>query len=494
MTTHGWQVMGNGDFAQLTNGQAAAAQDVTSGQTPYQAALDQLREAAIGPNGHFSLARFEARGPEVAEWCRQTALEILRRINDDALNRHARPAFAADVAAVAEGLLSDLLGLGPLEQLLNLDDVEDVAVNGPRDIWFKRRSRRWEKSPITYPDAQTLQVALNRAIVHSGRQVGPLTPIIDASLKSGDRLNIVSEPCAQTWPTAAIRKHREAGFTVADLVRGGGERGVASARHTLPNYFEVETPEGLLTALSATFLHMAVIAGLNILVIGATGVGKTALVSALGRLIPADRRVVVIEDTRELNFRGGLREGQVGNVAYFLTRPAGEGVAPITQRDLVLAALRQRPDALTLGEARGGEAYDLLKALWTGHANGLTSLHADSVEDVPTRIRMMLHESNFQTEVTELTTALWIAKAFNLVISLRLSESQQRQVAEIAEFTGGVEGQVPVRTPLFLRAQNRERLLCTGHRLTPEHEARLQRYGFKYDAIVHAARDRGEHL
>jgi pilus assembly protein CpaF len=211
---------------------------------------------------------------------------------------------------------------------------------------------------------------------------------------------------------------------------------------------------------------------------------------ALGRMIPIDRRIVVIEDTRELRMRG-LRNGD--NCVYLLTRPATiEGLPAITQKDLVIAALRQRPDALTVGEARGAEVFDMLKALWTGHKNGLTSVHADTIADVSSRIRMMLQETSFSTEVSEGTVAMWIARAFQLGVTLRRTDSGRRYVEEIVEFTGGVEGNVPVTTPLFRYDQARRRMICTGQRLDRRHEGMLREAGFSYDLIVQAGRERGE--
>jgi pilus assembly protein CpaF len=388
-----------------------------------------------------------------------------------------------------QALLNDIFGMGPIEVLMRLPDVEDIAINGPCDIWFKRRGY-WEKSDIEYPDPQALLVTLNRAIVHTNRQAGPLTPIVDATLRSGHRINIVTQPLATPWPVASIRIHRDRTLLMEDLVVMGGEDRAAPQPRLLPDYFERDSGRGTVAPLAATFLHMAVLAGFNILVVGPTGVGKTTVLGALGRLIPADRRILVIEDTRELRIRGMANSA---NCIYLVTRPPSlEGGTAITQRDLVIAALRQRPDALTVGEARGPEVFDMLKALWTGHRNGLTSIHADAIGDVPNRIAMMLQEANFQTEVSEATIAHWIARAFHLGLSLRRIETGRRYVDEIVEFTGGVEGTVPVTTPLFRYATGRQRLLCTGFRLDPEHEAQLLAVGYRYDLILDAAHERKE--
>ena len=442
-----------------------------SAQSAYATALERLRNAAVGPDGHFSMAELDAQAPSTIEWCRQEAIKIIRAVDDDSLTLTSRRAFDRDPELVAEALLNELFGLGQLEELLQIPDVEDIAINGPHDIWYKARGG-WVKSHIEYPDPQTLLSILNRAIVHSGRQAGPLTPIVDAMLRTGHRINIVTDPIAFPWPVASIRLHRFNALTMADLVRSGGEDAERPEPPLIPNYAEFESGSGLFTAVSAAFLHMAVL-------------------GALGRMIPADRRIILIEDTPELNFRGGKEDGCVENAVYFRTRADSvEGLRPITQRDLLLAALRQRPDALTVGEARGAEVFDMLKALWTGHRNGLTSIHADSIEDVPSRIRMMLQEAHFETEVSESTVALWIGKAFHIGVTLRRADTGRRFVEEITEFTGGVEGAVPVRTTLFQHDAGARRLRCTGHRLHASHESLLRQAGYSYDAIGQALRSR----
>lgn len=463
----------------------------SNGKAPYEAALNLLREAATGQNGQFTPAELEAQAPETVQWCKAKSFDIVRLLNDRSLSANARPAFEQPDEQIVEALLNDLFGMGPIEALMRMPDVEDIAINGPDDVWYKARGG-WVKSDIGYRSAEVLQITLNRAIVHTNRQVGPLAPIVDATLRAGHRINIVTEPLAHPWPVASIRIHRDKSLTMEDLVVSGGQDHSQPEPHRISNYFACDNSQGMFSALSATFLHMAVVAGFNILVVGATGVGKTTVLGALGRMIPADRRILVIEDTRELKIRGNGKNNADNNV-YFVTRPATvEGLPAITQKDLVLAALRQRPDALTVGEARGAEVFDMLKALWTGHRNGLTSIHAESLDDVSNRIRMMLQEAHFETEVTEATVALWIAKAFQLAVMLRRTETGRRYVEEITEFTGGVEGSVPVRTPLFQYDKATRRLLCTGHGLHETREDMLRQAGYTYDSIVEAALERSE--
>ncbi len=456
---------------------------------PFAHVLEALREAATGAAGRFSPAEVDSAGDAVFSWCRDRATQLVGELNDRSWEARSRAAFDQPTDEIVGRLLDHLLGLGPLETILRMPDVEDIAINGPDDIWFKALGN-WVRVNHGFRSPQEALIVLNRTIVHTGRQAGPLTPIVDGTMRQGHRINIITQPLTDPWPVASIRIHRDHSLQMPDLVASGGEdHGQPSAPH-LPDYFSQDRGSGMFTALSATFLHMAVIAGFNILIVGPTGVGKTTVLGALGHMIPADRRIVAIEDTRELRMRG-LKNGD--NCVYLITRPATlEGLPAITQRDLVIAALRQRPDALTVGEARGAEVFDMLKALWTGHRNGLTSIHADSIGDVSSRIRMMLQEASFQTETSEATVALWIARAFHLGITLRRSETGRRYVEEIVEFTGGIEGALPVTTPLFRYDGARRRLLCTGQRLDIGHEAMLREAGFAYDLVLQGARERSE--
>jgi pilus assembly protein CpaF len=493
-----WQITPEGQEREIYNPLAGNGRGNGKGQTAganiprtfYETALEKLRDAATGPGGQFTPAELEAQAPETVAWCRRKAQDLVQQINDESLTAEAHLAFEQP-EQVVEALLNDLLGMGPLEELLRLPDVEDVAINGPHDVWYKAQGG-WVKSPIQFRSSEVALLTLNRAIVRTGRQAGPLTPIVDATLRQGHRINIITEPLTDPWPVAAIRVHRDHSLRMEELVSSGGEDYGDAEPVLIPDYFSRDDSAGMISALAASFLHMAVVAGFNVLVVGAAGVGKTTLLGALGRMIPNHKRIVVIEDTRELRFRGAAN-GE--NCVYLLTRPATlEGLPAITQRDLVITALRQRPDALTVGEARGAEVFDMLKALWTGHRNGLTSIHADSITDVSSRIRMMLQEASFQTAIAEETVSLWIAKAFHLGITLRRTETGRRYVEEIVEFTGGVEANVPVTTTLFTYDPTLRRLRCTGHRLDAIHEAMLREAGYTYDAILDAARERRELL
>lgn len=492
----GWKLLDDdGDDGKGFNpmaGKATEATALAAQDSYYDQALAQLRTAALGDAGQagqFTAAEIEAQAPETVEWCRQQAERILHELNDQSLSaRHLRAFERPDEQVIAE-LLNDMFGLGPLQPLLKGEDVEDIALCGPQDAWVKRRGG-WEKADVTFRSSEALQSLLNHAISHTGRSVSARTPIVDAHLKSGDRLSVVGEGIADPWPAAVIRIHHPNAIAPRDLVSRGGRRDpkvrskVRTTRLALTDFAALDNGQGPLSGTALTFLQMSVLCQLNIMIVGPTGTGKTSIINVLGSFIPEDRRVVIIEDTPEIHLPRA-------NTQRFVTRPQTlEGLAEIDQAYLVRLALRQRPDHIILGEARGGEVFHLLKAHWTGHSGGLTSIHADSVEDVFERIRMMLQEANFSTEISEKAVALWVAKAINLIITLKKTDG--RYCEEIAAFTGAIEGSVPVRQSLFVDDPEHERLVCTGQYLDDRLNAKLLAFGFDYREIIDQARARGE--
>jgi pilus assembly protein CpaF len=452
-------------------------------QDLFQRALELARSAI---SDQYKSAEIDNPTPAVISGARQKTLDVLKALNDEHIQQKYTVGIP-NMLEVAELILAAIFGLGQVEKLVEIEGVEDVVMNGPKEVLIKRNGT-WEATDVTFTSSGELLTMINRAIAHTGQQAGARTPIIDAVLRKGHRVNIVTDPLADPWPVISIRIKRETQWTMADMVGRPVRPRRFVAPHQVPDY-EAMGNEGLFTPLAARFLHMAVVAGFSTVVIGATGVGKTIVLNALGSMIPADRRIITIESVRELQFRQperGENWARYGNEVHFITRAATlEGLTAVTEADLVRACLRQRPDALTVGEARGAEVYDLIKALMTGHRGGLTSIHAESVEEVPDRIRMMLQEAHFSTEVTEETVAYLIAKSFQLAIMLRLTEDGRRYVEEISELTGGIEGRRnPVRNPLFIWDPERGRLCFTGAQLA--HKAMLQQAGFQYDRDLHA--------
>ncbi len=475
-------------------------------------ALARLRERALPPAGPFTSAELAEQGEEVRDFCRAALLEILSALNDESLRRRARRAFDEADGVVADALLDVFFGLGRIERLFALPGIEDIALNGPGEVLYYARDR-WHATDIVFDSPEMALGMLNRAIDHEDARAGRASPIVDAVLKKGQRLSILTDPIASPSPAAVIRIREPRPFSAWDMLRSGGEVWAEpdDAAAAVPDYFglapteagerrdldawndatDATAPRGLLTPTVVDFLHKIVIAGWNIIVLGRTGVGKTALLSMLGNLIPRERRIVVIEDTPELAFRVD-GSGRPNNVVYLrASRKRADGARAYTQQDLLEAALRQRPDAIVMGEARGAEVHELLNVHHTGHRNGLTSIHAHSVAELPRRIKLMLNQSDAGRTWSEAGAADLIASAFDLGITLTKVRGQ-RQVQEIVEFTGGVEGSHPVLNPLFVHDARSGRLRCTGHGLTPLHERLLADVGFGYHQTLDAARRLGD--
>jgi pilus assembly protein CpaF len=446
--------------------------------------VERVRQATAK---EFPADRILAADDGVRDWVEGFARDWLKRQRQEA-RASGRAQLAGSNDELVRHVIADVLGLGELETLRQIEDVEDIAINGPKEAYVFRRGK-WEPvAGIEWASEDELLELLNRAIAPTGRQVTPLRPICDAILPGGDRINIVMRPCANPSPCVSIRVRAPQRISFLDLVTVPQRRGTGRPEWDLPDYTKLAEDGAMLNAVAATFLHMAVTAGLNILVVGATGVGKTTVLSTLGELIPRDRRIVVIEDTPELRMRE-TENDKPGNCVYFLTRLRGlEGTSAVTQTDLVRASLRQRPDALTLGEARGGEILDLLKALATGHRNGLTSLHAEGVEEVPIRIKQMFQEADVRVGITNEVVAQWIAQAFHLVISLGIFPDGRRYVKQILEFSGRVEGEQPARQILFRHDRDREELAWTGMRLARTHL--FEEHGLDFQTVVDMANQR----
>ena len=265
----------------------------------------------------------------------------------------------ADRAALCERVLLLATGLGPLEPLLSDPAVEEVMVNGPGDVWVERGGRL-ERTGVRFESEAELMHAIERVLAPLGRRVDEASPLCDARLADGSRVNVVIPPLSLGGPCLTIRRFRSEGFSLRDLVRAG------TLGHRV-----------------AEFLALCVAARASVLVSGGTGSGKTTTLGALSGTIPAGERVVTIEDAAELRLRQP-------HVVRLESRPANlEGRGEVTIRQLVRNALRMRPDRIVVGEVRGAEALDMLQALNTGHDGSLTTVHANSPVDALRRIETL---------------------------------------------------------------------------------------------------------
>jgi pilus assembly protein CpaF len=316
------------------------------------------------------------------------------------VDRDAALLSEADRAEVAARVVRDSVGLGPLEDLLADPTVEEVMVNGPGAVYVERRGRL-EETAVVFESEEDLRNAIERILAPLGRRVDELSPMVDARLADGSRVNVVIPPLAIDGPAISIRRF------------GANRPGPAELVAT-----------GTLDEEQRQRLEAAVAARRSILVSGGTGSGKTTLLNALSSFIAPSERVVTIEDAAELRL-------QQPHVVRLESRPAGiEGRGEVTIRDLLRNALRMRPDRIVIGEVRGAEALDLLTALNTGHDGALSTVHANSPTDALARLETLALMAG--VGLPHETVAAQIQRGIDLVVHLRRLPDGSRRVTEIA--------------------------------------------------------------
>ncbi len=312
-----------------------------------------------------------------------------------------------DRQRLVEALTNDVLGLGPLESLLADPDVTEVMVNGPKHVFVERRGRI-TRSSVTFESNEQLMQVIDRIVSSIGRRVDESSPMVDARLKDGSRVNVIIPPLALRGPTLTIRKFSKDPLQVSDLVRFGTA-----------------------TEDMMEFTRACVSARLNVVVSGGTGSGKTTTLNILSSFIPDDERIVTIEDAAELQLRQE-------HVVTLETRPANvEGRGAVGIRELVINSLRMRPDRIVVGECRGGEALDMLQAMNTGHDGSLTTVHANTPSDVLSRLETMVLMAG--AELPSRAIREQIASAVNLIVhQMRLRDGSRRivNITEVLDFDG----------------------------------------------------------
>ncbi|MBV8093976.1 MAG: CpaF family protein [Acetobacteraceae bacterium] len=357
-------------------------------------AIEQLREICLA---QLEPAAAAAMPPELlAKGMERLIGEIAteRRIQLNGREQHA----------LARELVHDMRGLGPLEPLLEDDSIADIMVNGPDKIFVERRGKV-EVSSARFRDRAHLCGICQRIATAVGRRVDESSPMVDARLKDGSRVNIVFTPLALDGPYVSIRKFGKKTIDFAKLIEFGA-----------------------LTEQVARVLQIAARARLNIVISGGTGSGKTTLMNALSRLIDPGERVVTVEDAAELQL-------QQPHVVRLETRPPSlEGHGEITQRDLVRNALRMRPDRIIIGEVRGAEAFDMLQAMNTGHDGSMSTIHANTTRDALTRIENMVQMGNMGLPSRAIRTQ--IAGAVDLIVQVERHRDGGRRITQVTEICG----------------------------------------------------------
>lgn len=420
------------EFEDSYAGRLAQEQRGEAGPDAYGTVLTRVRDSL---SREFSAEQLTNAGPGVTERATRTAKDVLMQYNSEALTQ-SKPRLLLEEDQLVQMVLADLLGMGAIEPLLKDETIEDIAVNGPNEVMVFRPGG-WQEVDIHFDSPTRLLEILNRGIAHANRKANMVTPIADAVLRGRERISIVTYPVANPHPTAVIRIPRAKELMIEDLIRPAVEAAgpEMASLDEMPDYESV-MGGGMLTAAAGKYLYAAVRAGLNIVVVGPTGVGKTTLLMILGRCIPKGQRILIIEDTPEIDLYP--KDDKPNNVLYLRTRPATiEGLPAIEQEELVKLALRHRPDALTLGEARGAEVFDLLNALNTGHKNGLTSMHAYGVDELFSRIYLMLAQSDRGRFLDSYRAANLVAQTLHIAISMELV-GRERRIGNIAELTGEV--------------------------------------------------------
>jgi pilus assembly protein CpaF len=339
------------------------------------------------------------------------------RLASSLLAQEDTPLSSAERERLIHEVRHELFGLGPLEQLLTDTTISDILVNSPYSIYIER-SGKLERTNIEFKDNEHLMRVIERIVSSVGRRIDESSPMVDARLKDGSRVNAIIPPLSLDGPVLSIRRFGAEPLRMSKLL---------------------EKQE--LTPDMASMFEMCVTARLNVLISGGTGAGKTTLLNALSAYIPIDERIVTIEDSAELQL-------QQPHVVRLETRPANiEGKGEVTQRDLVKNALRMRPDRIVIGEVRGGEAIDMLQAMNTGHDGSLTTVHANSPRDALSRLETMIQMTGLR--LSDRAMRQQIASAINLVIQVARLSDGTRRITSISEITG-MEGDTITMQEVFI--------------------------------------------
>jgi len=344
------------------------------------------------------------------------AREQIRDIVNRLIDEENTPLNTKGKLHIIKEIEDDVLGLGPLEPLLANDSIADILVNGFDSVYVERFGKL-ELTPVRFSSNTHLMKVIDRIVSKVGRRIDESSPMVDARLEDGSRVNAIIPPLSLDGPSLSIRKFIQDKMKIDDLV-----------------------DRNALTSEMAFFLKSCGQAKLNILISGGTGSGKTTLLNAISNYIPSTERIVTIEDSAELQL-------QQEHVVRLETRPSNiEGSGEVSLRDLVKNSLRMRPDRIVIGEVRSGEAFDMLQAMNTGHEGSLTTVHANKARDSLARLENMVSMAGL--DLPAIAVRKQIASAINIIVQLNRLEDGRRIVSSIQE-VDGMEGEIITLSEIF---------------------------------------------
>lgn len=402
-----------------SNGHAAGPTDAGKPAVPVRVSPPGAVRAHGSPGRHHHLQDRLLRaiaGHPPERSSEPEVREELRRLVDELSAEQTEPLSPRECDDLVQQVLDEVFGYGPLERYLRDHEITDILVNGPRQLFVEKRGQLHPCDAAFRDEGHLLQI-IQRMLGSTGRRLDAKSPMVDAHLPDGSRVNAVIKPPALNGPLVSIRRFGSRPLTVDDLLANGS-----------------------LAQEMLDFLAACVQSKINMIVSGGTGSGKTTLLNALSRYIPGTERVVTIEDTAELDL-------QQPHVAKMEAQPADlEGWGEVTMRDLVRNSLRMRPDRILIGECRGAEALEMLQAMNTGHEGSLTTIHANSTREALTRVELMIGLAGVDVPIWSVRKL--IASSINVVVQVARLLGGQRKVVAISEITG-MEGDMVSMHDLF---------------------------------------------
>ncbi|HHZ16935.1 MAG TPA: CpaF family protein [Clostridia bacterium] len=393
---------------EVKEGPSGVEKQAHSPEDPFQGLKQKIHQKVIEALDEESFRRPVPSNREEKDFSARVE-ELINRIMD----REAEYLSRMERQKIVTEIMDEVVGYGPIEPLIRDPEISEIMVNGPKQV-FIERDGKLEKTGISFRDKEHVMHIIDKIVSPLGRRIDESMPMVDARLPDGSRVNAVIPPLSLIGPVITIRKFSREPLTIQDLIRFG-----------------------TLTPQMATFLEACVKARLNIIISGGTGSGKTSTLNVLSSFIPANERIVTIEDAAELQLNQE-------HVITLESRPPNiEGKGEITIRDLVRNALRMRPERIVVGEVRSGEALDMLQAMNTGHDGSLTTVHANSPRDLLARLETMVMMAGMELPAKAIREQ--IASAFDLIIHQARLRDGSRKITHVTEVVGMEEDKITLQ-------------------------------------------------